>query len=194
MMIRGPFNVYLAMVCGVEKHVQAVLEWDGENWQVLNVCLACCYSLEGEPMLCGSRMLCLDGNNSLKCIAPTAKHQQGNMHVLEESDYYLSQDYLNCFTNEVQSWCMEEGKDAAGNMYDGGDPANPAKSLLALCMHSWKAVSAEEKKKMWAIFDEMGIFVSTCPHGIILWIADMVKSGEPYVPFHWCPCSFCVTL
>ena len=83
MVIRDTFNVFLAMVCGVEKHVQAMLEWDVENWQVLNVCLACCYLLEGEPVLCWSRMLCPDGNNSLKCIAPTAKHQQGNMMCLK---------------------------------------------------------------------------------------------------------------
>ena len=205
--IGDAFDVYLVIVRGVEKHVQAALERDVENWRVLNACPACCYSLEGEPVLHWSRMFCLDGNNSLKRIAPTAKHQQGDMRVLEDSDYYLSRDYVDRFANEVQSRRMEKGKDVAGDMYDsgndadededhGGDPADavPAESPLASCTRNWKAASAEEKKKMWAVFDETGIFASACPHGLILWIADMVKSGELYVPIHCCPCSSRVSL
>jgi hypothetical protein len=32
--------------------------------------------------------------------------------------------------------------------------------------------------KMWGIFDETGIFLVLCPHGFVLVIADMIKSGE----------------
>ena len=59
-------------------------------------------------------MFCLDGNNSLKRIAPTAKHQQGDMRVLEDSDYYLSRDYVDRFAGEVKSrpsW-SKDGADA----------------------------------------------------------------------------------
>ena len=38
-------------------------------------------------------------------------------------------------------------------------------------------------KKMWAIFDETGIFLTLCRHGFLLVIADMVQSGELYVLF-----------
>jgi hypothetical protein len=33
-------------------------------------------------------------------------------------------------------------------------------------------------RKMWAIFDETGIFLALCRHGFALVIADMVRSGE----------------
>ncbi|KAG2351418.1 hypothetical protein BDR07DRAFT_1236916, partial [Suillus spraguei] len=33
-------------------------------------------------------------------------------------------------------------------------------------------------KKMWAIFDETGIFITACRHGSMLWYANMIKSGE----------------
>ncbi|EIW75720.1 hypothetical protein CONPUDRAFT_26328, partial [Coniophora puteana RWD-64-598 SS2] len=33
-------------------------------------------------------------------------------------------------------------------------------------------------KKSWGIFDETGIFACACRHGFIVWIADMVRSGE----------------
>ncbi|KZT01719.1 uncharacterized protein LAESUDRAFT_663270 [Laetiporus sulphureus 93-53] len=31
---------------------------------------------------------------------------------------------------------------------------------------------------MWGIFEETGIFASACHHGFILWICDMMRSGE----------------
>lgn len=36
-------------------------------------------------------------------------------------------------------------------------------------------------KRMWAVFDETGIFLCLCRHGFCLLIADMVRSGELYV-------------
>ena len=38
-----------------------------------------------------------------------------------------------------------------------------------------------EKKKMWGVFNETGVFASACPHSFILWLADMVQSGEQFV-------------
>jgi hypothetical protein len=32
--------------------------------------------------------------------------------------------------------------------------------------------------RMWGIFDEMGIFLALCWHGLVLVLADMVQSGE----------------
>ncbi len=52
---------------------------------------------------------------------------------------------------------------------------------IAIGVHqvvNWKAAAADETKKMWAIFDETGIFICVCRHGLILWITDMVRSGE----------------
>ncbi|KAG6875601.1 hypothetical protein C0993_008347, partial [Termitomyces sp. T159_Od127] len=46
------------------------------------------------------------------------------------------------------------------------------------CADNWKAAAADTKKKMWAIFKEAGIFASCCRHGLILWIVDMMRSGE----------------
>lgn len=50
--------------------------------------------------------------------------------------------------------------------------------LLKECVKNWKAASADEKKKMWSMFEESGIFASACRHGCILWLVDMVRSGE----------------
>lgn len=36
----------------------------------------------------------------------------------------------------------------------------------------------ELTSRMWAIFEETGIFLALCRHGFSLVIADMVRSGE----------------
>ncbi|KAG6886252.1 hypothetical protein C0995_008700, partial [Termitomyces sp. Mi166 len=60
-----------------------------------------------------------------------------------------------------------------------GDPTDGETSPgLSTCTNNWKAVAKEENKKMWAIFAESGIFASACHHGFILWICDMIMSGE----------------
>ena len=38
-------------------------------------------------------------------------------------------------------------------------------------------------KRMWAIFDETGVFLALCRHGFSLVIADMVQSGELYITY-----------
>jgi hypothetical protein len=46
------------------------------------------------------------------------------------------------------------------------------------CANNWKAAQSDSKKRMWGIFAETGLFASACRHGFILWIADMIRSGE----------------
>ena len=40
------------------------------------------------------------------------------------------------------------------------------------------SAAKEDRKKMWGIFDEAGIFAAACRHGLVLWVIDMVCSGE----------------
>ena len=50
--------------------------------------------------------------------------------------------------------------------------------VLAQCVKNWKAAAEDDKKRMWAIFDEAGVFACACRHGLVLWILDMIRSGE----------------
>lgn len=61
---------------------------------------------------------------------------------------------------------------------DSNLAANLQSKTLAHCVDNWKSAAKEESKRMWSIFDETGIFASACRHGLVLWIIDMVKSGE----------------
>lgn len=46
------------------------------------------------------------------------------------------------------------------------------------CADRWRNAGPEQHKRMFALFDETGIFITTCRHRIVLYACDMVKSGE----------------
>jgi hypothetical protein len=46
------------------------------------------------------------------------------------------------------------------------------------CAERWKNAAPDQRKRMFALFEETGIFVTACRHRTILYICDMIKSGE----------------
>ncbi|KAI0083731.1 hypothetical protein BDY19DRAFT_899813 [Irpex rosettiformis] len=174
------FEIYLRIVRGIRKKVHQTLGWDGTDWRVQNACPACCYSLDDEPSLQFSRLLAMDGNNSLKRMAVNAQRIAADTRELDDSDYFLSRSFVNRFANEVRGRgtkgprVRHDGDGSDDEIYE--DYSGPLK--LALCVRNWKSAAQESNKKMWAMFEESGIFASACRHGSILWIADMVCSGE----------------
>ena len=111
----------------------------------------------------------LDGNNSLKRFV-----REGQQHsVLKfSSDYFLSQDYVDRFKNEVKRKAQ-----APGVVEIEGDPTD-SHAGKATCTERWRAANADHDKGMYNTFHETGIFISVCRHGFIWTIADMVRSGE----------------
>jgi hypothetical protein len=141
--------------------------------------------LEGEPEQVFRQMLVLDGNNSLKRMR--SQRGVGDTREFVNSDYFLSNTYVDSFENEVrrptQMNVKQEPEDEIVDTDEGyiteiDDPR------LENCASNWKAAASLEKKKMWGVFDETGIFASACPHGFVLWLADMIQSGELYVYSH----------
>jgi len=131
-------------------------------------------------------MLVLDGNNSLKRMKTThGQREVGDGRELTDSDYFLSNAFVNLFGDEIQRRAVEtsvkqESDDEMGG--DDGYVTDVQAPQLENCATNWKAAASKEKKKMWGVFDETGIFASACPHGLVLWLADMVQSGELYLP------------
>ena len=54
----------------------------------------------------------------------------------------------------------------------------PDSDPTAICIDRWRNAGPEERKHMWKMFDECGIFLCSCRHGIILYLCDMIHSGE----------------
>lgn len=143
----------------------------------------------------------MDGNNSLKRITRVANRQIADDRVYL-SDYFLPPAFVDQYTNEVKSSQRTRSSQATDtptpptSSPDSGDndeetghsttddndtdptDGDPANKRVAGCVKNWKAAASDEKKKMWSVFNETGIFTAACQHGLILWIADMITSGE----------------
>ena len=138
--------------------------------------------LEGEPKQIFCQMLVLDGNNSLKRMKTgRGQREVGDIRQLNNSDYFLSNTFVNSFENKVSRSSQtraeqETEEDDTGQ--DEGYITEADDTHLEDCASNWKAAASVEKKRMWGVFDETGIFASACPHGFVLWLADMIQSGE----------------
>ena len=57
-------------------------------------------------------------------------------------------------------------------------PDNAAADMVAMCMERWKNVGPEERKHMFQMYVECGIFLVACRHGTVLLVCDIIRSGE----------------
>ncbi|KAI0640521.1 hypothetical protein C8Q79DRAFT_1004171 [Trametes meyenii] len=181
------FDVYLSILRIIDKRVLTALNHDTPDWRVLNACPACCYKVEDELELIFERMFSMDGNNSLKRIAKIGDQEVAQRREFTDSDYYLPAAFVDQYKAEVRSRAPPQ---VSGDGSDSGDEEwidegeataadfEGADDVLRKCTQNWKAADNDSKKKMWGIFNETGIFASACRHGFILWIVDMVRSGE----------------
>ncbi|EMD33855.1 hypothetical protein CERSUDRAFT_55723, partial [Gelatoporia subvermispora B] len=186
--LSNAFDTYLAIHRIIDRRINSTLGRDTPDWRVLNACLACCYELEDEAPLRFSRMICVDGNNSLKRMAKVADRQVGDSRVFSESDYFLPEDYVNTYAHEVKARKRtQESAEVPSPSVEAdtvddqeGDPTDLATHSPdeKSCTQNWKAAADDLKKRMWGVFEETGIFASACRHGFILWIMDMIRSGE----------------
>ena len=125
-------------------------------------------------------MYAIDGNDSLKRVARIGLRNVGDTRCFTNSDYYIPSDEVDQWAREVRSGAddlengdvgTEDGAEERDGLGDEGSDPGP-------CANNWKAAQSDSKKRMWGVFAETGLFASACRHGLILWIADMVRSGE----------------
>ncbi|KAJ3717729.1 hypothetical protein C8R42DRAFT_610832 [Lentinula raphanica] len=179
--LSNAFDIYLTIQRNLHKRVAQELGHTSPDYRVLNSCPACCYELEDEPPLEFSRMWVADGNNSLKRMAGVGGRANVDVQIFNDSDYYLSSEFVNSFADEVIPALRAMLRVTRIKVRrSGGDPTDGARDSDAVkqCTENWKAAASDSQKRMWNIFEESGVFVSACRHGFILWICDMVRSGE----------------
>lgn len=134
----------------------------------------------------------MDGNESLRRIAGVGERSIGDTRTFDKSDYYLSEEFVDLFKDEVKSKTAPaaeetsqherewEDEEAGGDVGDTEEASGPLVGPASppQCMDNWKSAAAEGKKRMWGIFRQTGLFASACRHGLILWLVDMIRSGE----------------
>lgn len=131
-----------------------------------------------------SRLLALDGNNSLKRVAKPAHGELSSNRVFSDNEFYISkeetEEYVrrNDGTNpSILRPPVVPTTSAPPTLHTRTEPTRASDPVVGDC-GNWKAAGQDEKKRMWGIFDETGIFACACRHGQVLWLVDMVKSGE----------------
>lgn len=155
----------------VAERIEVVLEG------VIRLALTSFSQLEDEPPLQWERMVMMDGNNSLKRVA---RKCVADTRVLETSDYFISTNFVNKYAHEVkpQSKGETETLDAeVAEDQDGGYPTDGSR-VPHTCAERWKTAMADRVRRLWALFEETGGFAACCRHGFLLWIMDMIRSGE----------------
>ncbi|KAG1852587.1 hypothetical protein C8R48DRAFT_749778 [Suillus tomentosus] len=171
------FDIYLTILRHISKQVDAALGRDAPNWHVLNACPPCTYELQDEPHLQFRRMYVMDGGNSAKHITTLGDWQVGDMRDFNDSDYLLLRDYVDSFANDVWHRAKDVVIASEPNAETTSESPEEDDDRLAVtstnvmaedCSKNWKAAAGDEKKRMWAIFEETGIFVAVCRHGFIL--------------------------
>ncbi|KAI0040617.1 hypothetical protein FA95DRAFT_1502561 [Auriscalpium vulgare] len=174
--LRITFDVYLDVLDSVTRRVRAALGRDTPNWRMLNTCPACFYTLEDEPKLQYSFLCEMDGNNSLKRTEASLRDQVERIDTRRaRSDYWLSPEAVDVFKYEVKGPLTA---DPAAAVDEDGNNDWQDEDVATECTKRWVNAGPEERKRMWTMFAESGIFLASCRHGSVLLICDMIKSGE----------------
>ncbi|KAJ4492156.1 hypothetical protein C8J55DRAFT_556601 [Lentinula edodes] len=124
--ISDAFDTYIIIRRHLDSRVAHELGQDTQNYRVLNSCPPCNYELKDEPPLKFSRMFVLDGNNSLKRMQGAGNRQVADDRVYQDSDYFLPEEYVNQFGNEVprgRTQIEDEDAEELG-LEQGGDPTD----------------------------------------------------------------------
>jgi hypothetical protein len=138
-------------------------------------------------------MIAFNGSSSLKRVATIGDRTIADDRVFEDSDYFLSQTYVDQFAGEVGSGsaatsnhdeenCTPIDTDHTTSTADihSTDPQDVDNANREGANDGCPAIhwTAAAEKGTWAIFKESGLFASACRHGLILWLIDMIQSGE----------------
>ncbi|KAG1724504.1 uncharacterized protein EDB91DRAFT_1239971 [Suillus paluster] len=158
------FDAYLDVLRHVKALVNQALGHDSLNWRMLNACPPCSYKQDNEEPLDPARLDSMDGNNSLKRV-------DGSGHADERvfpSEYLIPPSEVEFFKDDVR---LRPGTRIAA------DVTPTAASDDSACTENWKTANTISKNTV-SVFDQTGIFVSACRHGIVQTLVEMRKSGE----------------
>ncbi|KIM64375.1 hypothetical protein SCLCIDRAFT_97145, partial [Scleroderma citrinum Foug A] len=143
------FDVYLMILRAIQCRMNQALGRDDPNWRLQHYCPACTFKQPGEPDLVPSSLKAMDGNNSAKRM----DHAGHADHRIFPSTYMISRADVDVFKDDVRTRAGQRGN--AEHCDDGG------------CADTWQAASAVDEDTV-KVFEQTGIFLSACRHGIIL--------------------------
>jgi len=106
------------------------------------------------------------------------------------SDHWISSEDVDLFKDEIKSskvtlsvfstlvmLIVLKAKDTNVHKEDDWEDVDTPSSLSKY-VDRWRNAGPEQRKKMFALFEETGIFLTCCCHRFVLLICDIIKTGE----------------
>ncbi|KAG1849095.1 hypothetical protein C8R48DRAFT_778679 [Suillus tomentosus] len=162
------FDAYLAIVREVKNLVDQVLGRDTPHWHMLHACPPCNYKQPNDPPLYPAQLDTFDGNSSLK-------HIDGSGHADErsfQSSYLIPAAEVDLFKDDVH--LCPGTRTTAGNEVP---QSNDETLNNSTCTKNWKAANTTSENST-NVFNQTGVFVSACCHGIVQTLVELRRSGE----------------
>ncbi|KAG9081176.1 hypothetical protein FRC06_005751 [Ceratobasidium sp. 370] len=156
----SPHRPRAAFAIALLELLAAIQRWGPSmSIQVMAKVFCDLHNLENEPPMQYSMLVTMDGNDSLKHIAKAGASD----HRVYKSSYYITQAEVDTCANEVP---RRRKKD------------QPQEETQ--CEKRWKSARPDNdpRKQAKLMFEETGVFISTCRHSQVLTVCDMVRSGE----------------
>ncbi|KAG8717226.1 hypothetical protein FRC09_014581 [Ceratobasidium sp. 395] len=163
-------DVYFSILRIVDARLSTALKRDGEDWRLKNACPSCTYTLEDEPELEYSMMICGDGNTSLKRYNRSGENDPRTF----QSTYMLEPEQVDPYELKKRASKGKRARPAAPEPEGSDDDLAPPSA----CAPRWKNARNEHSGGTFDALDETGIFLVVCRHGKVLVSADMVGTGE----------------
>ncbi|KAK1230443.1 hypothetical protein PQX77_006472 [Marasmius sp. AFHP31] len=168
------YDVFISVKEEARRQARQSLNRDSPDWRSLNACPCCQYPVKDEPKLEFGFLAAMDGNDSLKRVERREVSEDGKPGKVKErpdereggGGYFLS-------VEEVDSWERTNWKNLPG--YEESPPEGTKRTP---CEEKWDNMKAGHVSKEKELFKETGIFAAACRHSFVLWVADMIKSGE----------------
>ncbi|KAG1736433.1 uncharacterized protein EDB91DRAFT_1238058 [Suillus paluster] len=153
------FDVYLAILREVQSWVDIALGRTDPNWRLQHGCPACTFEQPNECLLYPASLKAMDGNNSVKCMANAGNADRR----IFPSRYMIPPDQVDMFKDDVRLRPGERGANQNNN--------------ATSCTDNWKAANSTDENTV-HVFEQTGIFLSACRHGIVQTVTEMRRSGE----------------
>ncbi|KAG1894971.1 uncharacterized protein F5891DRAFT_1130758 [Suillus fuscotomentosus] len=173
------YDAFLEIVYRVDVLLKQTLKHDTPNWRLLNVCLPCTYKLVDEPPLQFTWFATIDSNNILKhwasLVHNSVPHDDSHQ---PRSDYWIGCDVVDKFKDKVRSITALNKDDNVDDWQDVCDDREVPGEIPFHCTARWCNAGPEQRKKMFSVFDESGIFIAACRHHFVLVACNMIRSGE----------------
>ncbi|KAI5985604.1 hypothetical protein EDD15DRAFT_2390125 [Pisolithus albus] len=163
------FDAYLDILRHVQALVDQALGRDDVDWRMRHSCPPCNYKQENEPPLIPSRLDAMDGNSSLKRLDGAGSTDDR----VFPSSYLIPHAEVEKYKDDVR---LRPGTNLATEQ-NTASVGSPATLIESVCTDNWKAANTVSENTV-KVFEQTGIFISACRHGIIQTLVEMRRSGE----------------